>query len=248
MLRAGLRRVLHRSPLFDLYRRLRGPLDVWRWHHRGAATPPPRFKQEVVAWYGRAVGAATLVETGTGYGDMLAAQRRRFRALVSIELAETLARRAQRRFRGCPRIRIHSGDSALLLPRLLPSLEEPCIFWLDAHAMAGGPTGASLTAIREELQAILEAGFETSVLLIDDARLFQGRGGYPTVDEVRQQILGHRPQWVFEHRQDILRAHPPLAEGVRKPEMPTWPAGGALEHQASGSGDGSGQRGSHELR
>jgi hypothetical protein len=71
--------------------------------------------------------------------------------------------------------------------------------------------GASETPIIRELQAILDREQISPVLLIDDARCFDGTNGYPTIQALREMILGERPGWVFEVQNDIIRAHAPQA-------------------------------------
>jgi hypothetical protein len=51
------------------------------------------------------------------------------------------------------------------------------------------------------------------VVLIDDARLFVGAGGYPRLERVRELVDELRPGWHFDVADDIVRAHVPLAAG-----------------------------------
>jgi hypothetical protein len=39
-----------------------------------------------------------------------------------------------------------------LLPGVLVAVDEPCLFWLDAHAMASGVRGQDVTPIDRELR------------------------------------------------------------------------------------------------
>jgi hypothetical protein len=43
------------------------------------------------------------------------------------------------------------------------------------------------------------------VILIDDARDFTGRGGYPTAEALRQHILASAPDSRVDIRDDIIR-------------------------------------------
>ena len=45
------------------------------------------------------------------------------------------------------------------------------------------------------------------VILIDDARLFNGTNGYPTLGEVKEAAETTRPDFSFYVEQDIIRIH-----------------------------------------
>ena len=199
-----LKRRLH---LWDPSRRVLQHLHLRRWQAgRDTATPPPLFKQRLVASYAAKLASETLVETGTFFGDMVAASRRRFRTIYSIELDPWLFRRAEKRFARYGHIHLVHGDSQDVLSEVLAKIGGPILFWLDAHQMVGGVRGASTTPIVTELEQILGSDLRDYALLIDDARLFAG-GDYPTVDEVRDQILERHPDWCFEVEDDAIRSH-----------------------------------------
>ena len=139
---------------------------------------------------------------------MVAAMADRVRRLVSIELQPALATLARRRFRRHGNVEILEGDSEELLPVLLAEITEPCLFWLDGHATAGGARGPRVTPIRGELAAILAHPVAGHVVLIDDARLFAAGGGYPSLDELRATIAAVRPGWRFTVADDVVRVLP----------------------------------------
>ena len=62
---------------------------------------------------------------------------------------------SERAVPGGPHVTIFQGDSATVLPKLLATIQEPCLFWLDGH-YSGGITalGKSITPILDELQTI----------------------------------------------------------------------------------------------
>ena len=113
------------------------------------------------------------------------------------------------RFRADPRITLLQGDSGVRLQEVLDGLTEPALFWLDAHY--SGPItarGAVDSPIVRELDAIRGHRVNGHVVLIDDMRDFQGRDGYPTVDELVRWIRSVDPVSIVEVRDDILRWHP----------------------------------------
>ena len=196
-------------PLFVL-RRLNGgysAADVEKWEQHGAPLPPPHFiKQEMIRKFQRKYGYTILVESGTFLGDMVAAQRSYFSNIVSIELDGYLFRKAARRFEHDAHIRIVQGDSGKVLPDILKDVMEPCLFWLDGHYSSGVTAkGEKECPVFEELDAILLPGKNLNhVILIDDARLFSGKGGYPTMDELTTFVKGINENYSVEIENDVI--------------------------------------------
>jgi hypothetical protein len=198
------------SGLPDLYRAYLEHRYERRWdkgERSGAA--PTSLKRQTVRRYGEAYKMDTLIETGTYLGEMVEAQRLHFRRIVSVELDPTLAKRARRLFHGRTEIEIREGDSARELPTILATLDRPALFWLDAH-YSGGMTakGDVETPIGTELRCILAHDFgDRHVILIDDARLFNGTKDYPTATEVRELVVSLRPNCIVDVIDDIIRVH-----------------------------------------
>lgn len=183
-------------------------LEQWTWRMRGRNGPTPhRLKESVVRTFARTYGLTTLVETGTYLGDMVAAVRGDFATIHTIELDQALYERATRRFAGDARVHLHQGDSGKVLAQIVEELDCPALFWLDAHH-SGGVTalGDQPTPVLRELDTVLATGEKGNVMLIDDARDFTGRGGYPSIATLKQQ-LGSRP-YSLEVRDDIVRIVP----------------------------------------
>ena len=190
-------------------RPLRDQYSILRWNLRGRpAAPPPCWKQRLVRRYARRFSLSVLCETGTYHGDMVAACRRSFDEIFSIELDSRLYRAARERFAGASNIHLFPGDSAVVLPLVMERIERPCLFWLDGKTMVGGVSGPVKTPIRAELAAILDHEIGDHVVLIDDARLFVGRGDYPPLAEIEETIRSARPGWSIEVSDDVVRAHP----------------------------------------
>lgn len=182
------------------------------WQCTGGELPMPHYgKQLVVADYGRRFNTSVLIETGTYNGHMVMAMLDRFREIHSIELDATLCANAQHQFSRHRHVHIWQGSSDQVLPLVLQKVDQSCLFWLDAH-YSGGKTAKSdlSTPIMRELDFILNHPCSMRhVLLIDDARCFNGEDDYPTLVQVRDLILGKYPDWCFEVRDDIIRANAP---------------------------------------
>jgi hypothetical protein len=174
----------------------------------GKPEPPPHaVKRALLRRYSRRNHIHTLIETGTFYGDMVCALKNEIPQILTIELDERLHLLAQRRFRRAKNIRILQGDSATLLPALLADVTVPCLFWLDAHY--SGPHTARAeqeTPIVKELTAILSHHVGTHVVLIDDARCFNGTQDYPPIQEL--ETLVQRFPYRFSVSCDVIRLEP----------------------------------------
>jgi hypothetical protein len=168
--------------------------------------PSPQFKQEIVRKYADQYGIKVLIETGTYLGEMVDAVKDRFAKIITIELAEPLYERAAKLFREFPHIQVCYGDSPKVLPEILAGIAEPCLFWLDAHCSGGITTRSDkVTPIVEELEAILARKQPGDILLIDDARGFDGTNDYPTVEAVAALVNRHDPGYQIENINDIIR-------------------------------------------
>ncbi len=155
--------------------------DLRRWERSQQAPYPHIMKQRIVLDYAATSEARVFIETGTYYGNMLQACLGHFDKLISFEVERHFYRRAQRVFGHRTNVTLMHGDSGELLPNFLSMIEEPCLFWLDAHYSCGLTGRAKLeTPIRAELEAILEHHYRHTVL-IDDASSFDGMHDYPTI-------------------------------------------------------------------
>ncbi|MDB6079785.1 MAG: hypothetical protein JWO82_3532, partial [Akkermansiaceae bacterium] len=128
-------------------------------------------------------------------------------------LADHFHAAAVQRFRSEPRIEILHGDSGKVLSELVPKLNGPALFWLDGHYSAGNTArGDKDTPVMEELGHIFARPEFKCVILIDDARLFEGKSDqvYPSVAEVKAFVASHRPDWKVEVDTDSIRISPPL--------------------------------------
>src|ERR1700760_2965445 len=98
-----IRSLLKQLPIYAGFKQLGHYPDYWYWKLRGEPRRIPHLlKQRTVLEYARRFGLTTLGETGTYYGEMIAAVAGKFEQICSIELDQQLAKRAQQRFREQP--------------------------------------------------------------------------------------------------------------------------------------------------
>ncbi len=200
------------SPVYPAVR----VLQLRHWILNGRPVPPPNVvKQRTVQEYANRYQLDILIETGTFWGDMVAASKDRFSRIISVELSDYLYERAKKRFAKYPHIELIHGDSGLVVPQILEQLQNPALFWLDAHAMNNIQNTARAileTPIIQEVDKILSHPVKDHVILIDDARFFNGEHDYPTLDEFQNLIQSRRKDMRFEVLNDSIRLVPRVEE------------------------------------
>jgi hypothetical protein len=208
-MRETLRALAKKTPLYPLLQWYRYHRPILQWRLRGSPAPPPdRIKHNTIREYGRRFRCEVLVETGTFMGNTLWEMKDRFRRLYSIELSTELHANAVKRFAEVPQVRLLQGDSATVLPKLIGELDGRTLFWLDGH-FSGWITaqGPKDTPVVEELETIFATDRQDDVILVDDARMFNGTDSYPTIPDVIGLVKRHRPGWKVSVRHDIIRIH-----------------------------------------
>lgn len=183
--------------------------EIENWKLKGAPLPPPHeYKQQVIIGYSNQFHLKTLVETGTFMGFMIDVMRYRFSKIFSIELDQKLYENATVRFASAKHIEILQGDSSAVLGTLLKRINEPSLFWLDGHYSEGITAKGELnTPIIGELKHILTDTVKDHVVLIDDARCFNGKDDYPTIEYLEKYVEELRPDLFFNVENDIIRIH-----------------------------------------
>jgi hypothetical protein len=205
----AFRRFLRRMPFYSAYKSLGHYPDYWYWKLRPHPVRSPHLlKQRTVVEYAAKFGLRTLIETGSYYGEMVAAVQDRFDRIYSIECIPELARQAARRFDRDPRIRILEGDSAVVLPDLLKSLAEPALFWLDAGYWGWEHLQRDPERLSAEVEAILGHSVRAHVILMDDARMLNGQNGALTFADFQSRVASRFPGRAVEVKYDIVRIIP----------------------------------------
>ena len=163
------------------------------------------------------VNVKILIESGTCFGETIEFFKNNFINLYSIELSEELADRAKKRFQNNSNITIVQGNSSDQLSRILNNINSPCLFWLDGHYSSEFWVGEEYiktakgnknTPILEELSQIMKHSIKNHVILIDDARLFTGKGDYPTINKLKKIVTKNFPIHSFDVQNDIIRILP----------------------------------------
>jgi len=176
--------------------------------------PSMEAKREVMEQYRVLYNPVCFIETGTYFGDTIEYFRPKFELLYSIELAEDLHRRAQKRFESFKNVHILQGDSGKLFNNLLPQLKGINLFWLDGHYSSEfyvgeeyikTARGESDTPILQELTAIFKKTSGPQIILIDDARLFTGKQDYPAIGRLKKFLDQFKRPYSFKVELDIIQ-------------------------------------------
>jgi len=128
------------------------------------------------------------VETGTLYGETIFEMEKYFQNLYTIEVKQDLYESVKNRSKSS-KISFFWGDSTEKLAEIVPSIQGPSIFFLDAH-WSCGPTGKGVkdVPLLEELDIIYKQHNEEAIIIIDDVRLF-GRGPSTKTETVDWELI-----------------------------------------------------------
>ncbi len=158
------------------------------WKNNGYPIPPPHIiKVYLLKFLAKKKKLKYFVETGTFRGDMIDEMKFVFKKIYSIELFKPLYVKAKNNFKKYNHINILNGDSSKILPTIISKLNEPTLFWLDAHFSGSGTAQASIdTPIEKELEIITKI-LTPHAIVIDDARLFTGENDYPKLKRLENK-------------------------------------------------------------
>ncbi|MEK7568570.1 MAG: hypothetical protein AAB497_00455 [Patescibacteria group bacterium] len=189
----------------SIIKRIRDEKAVLRWSLEGQPVPPPDLiKQKIVRRFGKKNKLKTFIETGTAGGLMINAVKNIFSKIVSIELDNFLFENAKNNFANYKNVTLIHGDSGEKLIEILPTISEPALFWLDAHYSGEGTAkGEVETPVIKELLTIFSRKNAKDIILIDDARCFDGTHDYPTVKQI-QDLVANYSYLSFKIERDIM--------------------------------------------
>ena len=98
------------------------------------------------------------------------------------------------------------GDSGALIRDVLAGLDEPALFWLDAHYSGTGTArGIEDSPILGELDSILSHRIRDHIVIVDDAREFIGENGYPTIRHLARFVESRG--YYIRVRDDLIRLY-----------------------------------------
>lgn len=188
-----LRKIARETFIYDIYEFFyrfmdnileKRSIDVWI--KEGERLPVPHaVKRKILRGIVVKNRIKTFVETGTYKGYMIDAVKNIIPEIYSIEIDNFLANKAAERFKRFKNISIINGDSSKEITEIITKLENPTLFWLDAH-FSGGITGKGDedSPLKRELKLIKEKTPAGSIVAIDDIGDCNGQNGYPSLEEI----------------------------------------------------------------
>ncbi|MFA6476206.1 MAG: hypothetical protein WCV68_02190 [Candidatus Paceibacterota bacterium] len=206
-IRAFLKRIVPQS----VVKKVRQKNINIRWYLAGRPDPAPDpIKQKIIRSFGKKHQLKTFIETGTAGGLMVKAVRRTFPKIISIELFDELYDNAKKMFAPDKNITIIHGDSGEKLIEISPGITEPAFFWLDAHYSGEGTAkGEVETPIIKELMTIFARQNKGDVIMIDDARCFDGTHDYPPLEKIRD-LVARQGRFSFKIVRDMMVIEPSI--------------------------------------
>jgi hypothetical protein len=215
----NIRNFLKKSYLFDLvwcWRKRNiyfcAGKELKEWEKQGKPIPPPHaYKIQTLINFHKKYKPTIFIETGTFWGSTLWHMKNKFEKCYSIELSQKLYEYNKKFFSKYKKVNILHGDSGEVLKNILPKINKPCLFWLDAHYSGEGNSsvmGDSETPIVKELDTILDHKIKNHIIIIDDARNFIGNNGYPKIETVESLIKTKNSELKFEVFDDLIRIYP----------------------------------------
>lgn len=134
---------------------------------------------------------STLVETGTFEGESTSYAAELFDRVVTIDVRSDDHDAALWCCSGHRNIEWHIGDTRLVLPAIVASLDRPALFWLDAHAAPGLFGERDDWPVLDELQVINGSPL-LHYVLIDDAHCCLPGSPHPacpTFEEIEAEAM-----------------------------------------------------------
>jgi hypothetical protein len=181
---------------------------VW-WMLRGQPVRTPHLvKSREVLKIAHAYHLQSFIESGTYYGEMIAAVRKHFRSICTIEADARYFALAQSRFGRYQHIRLIHGDSREWIPKLLQKIDTPHLFWLDGGYFIWANKESNPDRLMTEINAILSHHVKKHVILLDDARSLNGMHGTPYLEDFIRSLREKYPERSIAVEHDIVHIMP----------------------------------------
>lgn len=167
--------------------------------------------EELVLFMQRTFSLNVFIETGTFKGVTSCWAAGHFKKVLTIELSKELFDEAADKYRHLQNIHFIYGDSSEELVKIIKQLDEPAVFWLDAHHCSLNTAGkGSRAPILEEINAIGVSAYD-HFILIDDARFFLAPPPdphflveFPDIYTLLEEVNRHKKHYILIYDDVII--------------------------------------------
>ncbi|MEO6682253.1 MAG: class I SAM-dependent methyltransferase [Ginsengibacter sp.] len=171
--------------------------------------------KEIVLEFKNEAKFQNFIETGTYKGGSSYWAARHFDNVYTIEIDPEISKATASRPECPENIEFLVGNSKDVLPELVENIHSPSLFWLDGHWCNISEVGKDMECpLIDEIKAL--KNFQSSVILIDDARAFLGPlppphddSQWPRIDEIILLLKAQFPDNLVTIADDVIYCIPP---------------------------------------
>jgi hypothetical protein len=154
------------------------------------------------------------VETGTSEGITACTAAQHFRHVHTIELALEPFNAPVQPLLETNNVTRYLGNSSEVIPQIIPILDKPTFWYLDAHWSGGGQKYGHECPLLDEIAAIGTRDTSCDVVMIDNYGVFEtctpihDPSQWPSVDQIVDHLHRHCPSLRVSMFLDVFIACP----------------------------------------
>lgn len=175
---------------------------------------------ELILRVKKILGSNSFIETGTFKGDTAKWASTHFEKVFTIENSREIYKETTEHLSDIKNIEFRFGHTREQLVKIVPTLNLPGIFWIDAHWCGGASYGQQDECpVVDEIQIINTSDYQHCIL-IDDARLFMeppphphNANSWPDITELLN-VLNEKKRRYIIIRDDVIIAVPETAKAL----------------------------------
>jgi hypothetical protein len=173
--------------------------------------PPTEF----VLFLKENFGIKKFIETGTYRGNTAIWAAGLFDFVLTVENSKEIFEETYAKYGDSQKVNFVFGDSRLFLEKVVATLSDPALFWLDSHWCGSNSYGETDQCPLLSEIAELNKASAPQFILIDDARLFMAPpplpnelAYWPAIDQVTDALKKGHHQYYIAIYEDVIIAVP----------------------------------------
>ncbi len=197
------------SPILELVKKVRTTLFP------DQPEMPCAEKHKVFIQYKDTYRLNVLIEMQHGGNNIADELRKGFRQLYTIQYAaDEINVVATASIKG-RQTTVQEGSISKVLKDTVEALQEPALIWLDGSCHSNAENADTSKedsdstgfGMYDELDSLLTSS-QMNVICINDARLFKGKNGYPSVEQIEDIVRNSRRPYMIFVREDMIHILP----------------------------------------